>query len=46
VRRRLVSGGVAESRLMAEGYGEDRPIADNRTAEGRLRNRRVEFTVQ
>ncbi|MEZ5366891.1 MAG: OmpA family protein [Bryobacterales bacterium] len=46
VRKRLVEGGVADSRLTAEGYGEDRPIADNKTSAGRLRNRRVEFTVQ
>ena len=46
VRRRLVSGGVEASRLTARGYGEDRPIADNSTSQGRLRNRRVEITVQ
>ena len=46
VRRRLISSGVAESRLTANGYGEDRPIADNATSQGRLRNRRVEFTVR
>ncbi|MCB9383823.1 MAG: OmpA family protein [Bryobacterales bacterium] len=46
VRKRLVAGGVAENRLRAEGYGEDRPIADNKTSQGRLRNRRVELTVQ
>jgi outer membrane protein OmpA-like peptidoglycan-associated protein len=46
VRRRLVTGGVEASRLTARGYGEDRPIADNATSQGRLRNRRVELTVQ
>lgn len=46
VRRRLISSGVAEARLTANGYGEDRPIADNSTSQGRLRNRRVEFTVR
>lgn len=45
VRARLVNQGAEESRLTAAGYGEDRPIADNSTAEGRLQNRRVEFTV-
>lgn len=41
----LVQRGVARSRLLAEGYGEDRPIASNRTAKGRERNRRIEFTI-
>lgn len=39
----LVSEGVDESRLMAEGKGESQPIADNTTPEGRKQNRRVEF---
>ena len=46
VRARLVAGGVQQSRLTAEGYGEDDPVADNSTPEGRVRNRRVEFTVR
>jgi len=32
---------IAASRVTARGYGEERPIADNSTAEGRLANRRV-----
>lgn len=44
VRRYLVSRGVDESRLVAKGYGKDRPIADNATAAGRAKNRRVELT--
>ncbi|RZI42614.1 DUF937 domain-containing protein [Herbaspirillum sp. HC18] len=37
--------GVDASRLTSEGYGEDHPIADNSTAEGRQRNRRVDINV-
>lgn len=46
VRSRMISRGIAESRLTARGYGEERPIADNETAEGRFKNRRVELVVQ
>lgn len=41
----LVDGGIAADRLTAFGYGEDRPIADNNTAEGRAQNRRIAFVV-
>ncbi len=37
--------GIAPARLAAVGYGEYRPVADNSTREGRLRNRRVEIQV-
>ncbi len=43
VRDYLVAQGVTPQRLTAVGYGEDRPIADNASAEGRARNRRVEL---
>lgn len=46
VKSYLVSKGVSESRLKAVGYGESNPIADNKTAEGRAMNRRIEFKVQ
>jgi len=45
VRDALVQEGVDASRLTAVGIGKDRPIADNTTAEGRARNRRVEIVV-
>lgn len=41
----LIESGVEPSRLTPIGFGEAVPIADNDTAEGRARNRRVEFTV-
>ena len=37
--------GVAPSRLAAVGYGEFQPVADNATAEGRSRNRRVVLVI-
>jgi outer membrane protein OmpA-like peptidoglycan-associated protein len=43
VRQYLVSKGIAQERLTAKGYGQDRPIADNNTAAGRAKNRRVEL---
>jgi outer membrane protein OmpA-like peptidoglycan-associated protein len=46
VRDQLVSRGVASDRIKAVGVGPDRPIADNKTAEGRANNRRVEIIVE
>ncbi len=40
----LASRGVARSRMVAKGYGQERPIAPNDTQEGKDRNRRVELT--
>jgi len=37
--------GIAPDRLIAEGFGDKRPIADNKTKEGREANRRVEFNI-
>ena len=45
VMRWLVAHGVDERRLEARGFGPRRPIADNKTAEGRAKNRRVEFQI-
>ena len=46
VRRFLVEEvGIPESRLVMAAYGEYKPIGDNSTPEGRMRNRRIEITV-
>jgi outer membrane protein OmpA-like peptidoglycan-associated protein len=45
VVRYLQAHGVQAGRLEATGFGPDRPIAGNATAEGRARNRRVEFRL-
>ncbi len=45
VMRWLVDHSIAENRLEAQGYGPQYPIADNKTAEGRAKNRRVVFLI-
>lgn len=45
VKQYLISKGIAENRLSAAGYGQTRPIADNKTAAGRAANRRVELKL-
>lgn len=45
VKAYLVSKGVDESRLATTGYGESKPIEDNKTAFGRAANRRIEFSI-
>ena len=45
VKAYLVSKGVEKNRVYTEGKGEKQPVADNKTAEGRAKNRRVEIEV-
>ena len=45
VKAYLVSKGVEANRVYTEGKGEKQPVADNRTREGRAKNRRVEIEV-
>jgi outer membrane protein OmpA-like peptidoglycan-associated protein len=45
VREYLLSKGIAAERLESEGFGESRPVASNKTEQGREANRRVVFTV-
>jgi OOP family OmpA-OmpF porin len=45
VKAYLVSKGIESNRVYTEGKGEKQPVADNRMAEGRAKNRRVEVEV-
>jgi OOP family OmpA-OmpF porin len=46
VRDYLVSKGVPQDLVTAQGKGPDDPVADNTSIEGRAQNRRVEIVVQ
>ncbi len=46
VVRRLIQSGASPQRMAAVGYGEHHPVADNSTAAGRYRNRRVVLVLQ
>jgi OOP family OmpA-OmpF porin len=45
VKAYLVSKGIEKNRIYTEGKGEAQPVADNKTKEGRAKNRRVEVEV-
>ena len=45
VKAFLISKGIEANRVYIEGKGEKQPVADNKTAEGRAKNRRVEIEV-
>jgi OOP family OmpA-OmpF porin len=45
VKNYLVDKGIEKNRVYTEGKGEKQPVADNKTAEGRAKNRRVEIEV-
>ncbi|HVZ96479.1 MAG TPA: OmpA family protein [Chitinophagaceae bacterium] len=46
VKDYLVKNGVDESKITATGHGQDDPVADNKTAAGRAKNRRVEMKLR
>ncbi len=45
VRKLLIKDGVAAERLESNGFGQTRPVASNETAEGKARNRRIDFRI-
>ncbi len=45
VRQYLISNRIDSTRIKAEGFGDEQPLASNTTGEGRAQNRRVEITI-
>jgi outer membrane protein OmpA-like peptidoglycan-associated protein len=41
----MITGGIADGRVGTDGYGEEKPIASNDSADGRAKNRRTELIV-
>jgi outer membrane protein OmpA-like peptidoglycan-associated protein len=46
VRKYLIDGGIPADQIRAQGVGQDRPVADNKTSAGRAKNRRVEIILE
>lgn len=46
VKRYMVGAGIDRDGVSARGYGQERPVADNDTDEGRAENRRVELQIR
>jgi len=44
-KKYLVDKGAVDGMITTEGFGEAKPVGDNKTAEGKAKNRRVEFTI-
>jgi len=45
VKNAAIAKGVKKERLLAVGFGQNKPIGDNTTEEGRAKNRRTEFRI-
>ncbi|HWZ89889.1 MAG TPA: OmpA family protein [Polyangiaceae bacterium] len=45
VMKAMIKRGIAPERLTAKGYGQNRPLVENTTEEGRQKNRRVQFVI-
>ncbi|MDL2355603.1 MAG: OmpA family protein [Pseudomonadota bacterium] len=45
VKTYMIGKGIKADAMLASGEGPDRPVGDNRSADGRARNRRIEFKV-
>jgi len=46
VEKYLIDKGINKSRLSSNGFGEAKPVADNKTSKGRAENRRVELSIE
>ncbi|MCT4656089.1 MAG: OmpA family protein [Cohaesibacter sp.] len=46
VKGYLEAAGLSQDRLTAKGFGETKPVADNGTAEGKAKNRRIDFVIE